>query len=214
VRIYFARHGESEANLLRLISNRELPHHLTERGREQARALANELRGAGVARIYSSPIPRARETAGIVGGALGLPFAVTEALREYDCGVAEGRADDEAWALYAAADAGWRRGALESRVPGGESFLDMRARFVPFVERLVADRERIGGDVLLIGHGGLYRCMLPLVLLGVTPEQARATPFGNCQYVLAAAAADGLRCERYCGAPLAALTNPSSKPPS
>jgi 2,3-bisphosphoglycerate-dependent phosphoglycerate mutase len=214
MRIFFARHGESEANLLRVISNRDLPHHLTERGREQARALADELRGAGVARIFSSPILRARETAAIVADVIGLPFVVTEALREYDCGVAEGRADEEAWAMYVAADADWQRGALESRVPGGESFLDMRARFVPFVERLAAERERVGGDVLLIGHGGLYRCMLPLVLPEVSPEHARATPFGNCQYVLALAGADGLRCERYCGAPLAALTIPSSKPPA
>nr|PZN29577.1 MAG: hypothetical protein DIU80_09165 [Chloroflexota bacterium] len=76
-----------------------MPHHLTERGRQQATRLAEELRGRPIARIASGPILRARKTAALLAAACGLPLDVTDALREYGCGVAEGRADAEAWAL-------------------------------------------------------------------------------------------------------------------
>ena len=62
MRIYFARHGESQANLLHEISNRGLKHGLTRRGREQAVALADRLQNLAVTHIYSSPLLRAIET--------------------------------------------------------------------------------------------------------------------------------------------------------
>ena len=40
MRILFTRHGESEANIQHIISNRSLPHQLTEKGVDQAAALA------------------------------------------------------------------------------------------------------------------------------------------------------------------------------
>jgi len=43
MRIVFARHGESEANLVGLFSNRGWKHPLTPHGRQQALELANHL---------------------------------------------------------------------------------------------------------------------------------------------------------------------------
>ena len=42
MKLYFVRHGESEANLLHELSNRGLRHGLTDLGREQAGLLAEE----------------------------------------------------------------------------------------------------------------------------------------------------------------------------
>src|SRR5215510_3422657 len=95
MKIYFARHGESEANLLHEFSNRGVKHGLTQKGRAQAAELAVELAAKPILRIYSSPLLRATQTAGILAEALGLEVEVTDALREYDCGVLEGRADEE-----------------------------------------------------------------------------------------------------------------------
>jgi hypothetical protein len=108
VKLYFARHGESEANVLRVISNRGATHGLTERGRRQSAELASNLKGAGVTRVYSSPLLRALQTAEIVSSALGVAYEVTDALREFDCGIAEGRADPEAWALHRRVMDDWR----------------------------------------------------------------------------------------------------------
>jgi broad specificity phosphatase PhoE len=55
VRILFARHGEGLANTLRIISNRDLPHPLTEKGRARATALAEKLAERPIQRIYASP---------------------------------------------------------------------------------------------------------------------------------------------------------------
>ena len=49
MRLYFVRHGQSEANVLRVISNRDLPHHLTDMGRQQAEALARSLADVSLA---------------------------------------------------------------------------------------------------------------------------------------------------------------------
>ena len=107
MKLYFARHGESEANLLRVFSNRGLKHGLTEEGRAQARILARALQPAPVTGLYTSPLLRAVQTAEIVAEVLGLSYAITDALREYDCGVWEGRSDDAGWEEYERVLAAW-----------------------------------------------------------------------------------------------------------
>ncbi len=110
MRIYFARHGRSEANVTKEISNRGWKHPLTEEGRAQAKALGERLKGEGITRIYSSPVMRAVQTAQMVGIMLQLPFTIVEALRENDNGSLEGRSDDAAWAIYNQTIAAWLAG--------------------------------------------------------------------------------------------------------
>jgi broad specificity phosphatase PhoE len=168
MRIYFTRHGESQANLLHQVSNRGLRHGLTRKGREQAVALADRLRNLPVTRIYSSPVLRAIETSVILANRLELDYEVVDALREYDCGIAEGRSDAEAWQLWRALFDAWvveRR--WEQRIEGGESFYDIRERFVPFIEGLVNRYGSTEAGVVCVSHGGVYWMMLPLVLKNV-----------------------------------------------
>ncbi|HEU4744820.1 MAG TPA: histidine phosphatase family protein [Anaerolineales bacterium] len=82
MRLCFVRHGESEANVLRVISNRESPFELTPPGRQQAGTLANQLRDIPVTTIFSSPILRARQTAEILARSFNQSYRVTDALRE------------------------------------------------------------------------------------------------------------------------------------
>jgi probable phosphoglycerate mutase len=200
MKLYFVRHGESEANLLHEFSNRGRKHGLTDRGRQQAASLARKLQGASVAKLFSSPLLRAVQTAEILAGELGVPYRVTDALREYDCGVLEGRADAASWAAYQAVFDDWiRRGRWASRIEGGESLLDIQERFVPFIERLVEEGRDSPGSVVLVGHGGLYHCMLPLVLVNVDWDLALAQPIHNTGYVLAEARPEALVCISWCG---------------
>ncbi|MEW5870501.1 MAG: histidine phosphatase family protein [Chloroflexota bacterium] len=201
MRLYFVRHAESEANLLKEISNRGLKHGLTGRGRAQAAALGDNLHPACANKIYTSPLLRAVQTAEILASALGLPVETSDALREYDCGVLEGKSDPDSWALHRQVRLAWlEQGAWEQRIPGGESFLDIQARFEPFIQRLLQSPQ--GASLILVGHGGLYTCMLPLVLANVSFAFA-TQPFPNTAYVLARAQPDGsLRCLEWCGAPV------------
>jgi len=161
-KIYFVRHGESEANLLREISNRGFKHGLTERGIQQAEQLARELRRVPFARIYTSPIKRAFQTAEILSQVLKIPLEITPALREFDCGELEGKSDPESWAIFDQVVEQWQEGNWAAHIPGGESHIDIQTRFIPFIEALIQKYAR--ENILLVGHGGTYRCMFPLVV--------------------------------------------------
>lgn len=168
MRILFARHGESQANISHEISNRGLRHPLTQKGREQAALLAQRLESESITRIYSSPVLRAIETSVIAANHLCVDYDVTEALREYDMGELEGRSDEKTWEAWKELFDAWaihRR--WEQHMPGGESFHDVKKRFVPFIERLVDQYRRTDATLLCIAHGGLYWMMLPLVLHNV-----------------------------------------------
>lgn len=198
MKLYFVRHGESEANTLRVISNRGWVHPLTEKGRHQAHDLADRLCGAGIARIYTSPLQRAVQTAQILARTLEVEAEITDALREFDCGIAEGRLDAEAWQLHAWVTQEWAlHHRWESRIEGGESFHDMCDRFMPLVNGLIKDYVNRQDNFVLIGHGGLYYSMLPQVLVNLPPRFD--FPFPNTGYVLAETRPGRLVCLEWCG---------------
>ena len=193
MKIYFTRHGESEANLLREHSNRGFKHPLTEKGRAQAAALAQKLVDIPINRLFTSPIMRAVQTAEILSDALGVSYEITDALREYDCGILEGRADEAAWQLHFAVFDAWvHQKDWERRIEGGESFIEIRDRFVPFIEQLIVEYGESLVNIVLVGHGGLYRCMLPLVLANADSDFVLKQPMGNTACIVAEAGPEGL----------------------
>src|SRR5512143_3225186 len=195
MRIYFARHGESHANLLREISNRGLRHGLTRMGRAQAALLAESLRDFPIKRIYSSPLLRAIETSIILADRLDADYEVVVALREYDCGVAEGRSDPQAWQMWQGLFDAWvQEGRWEQRIEGGESFNDIRARFVPFIEGLVNKYGSSDAGIVCVSHGGVYWMMLPLVLKNVDNSLMTRHGFDYTSCVVAETRPAGLYC--------------------
>jgi broad specificity phosphatase PhoE len=195
MKIYFTRHGESEANLLREFSNRGSKHGLTAKGREQATLLAQKLKPLSVSKLYASPLLRAVQTAEILAETLACPYEITDSLREYDCGVLEGHSDAAGWDIYEIVLQDWlAHGYYNRRIEGGESFLDMQARFVPFIENLLQEHRQTEAHLVLVGHGGLYRCMLPLVLTNIDFNFTLQHSLGHTGYVLAESRAEGLYC--------------------
>jgi len=199
MRLFFTRHGESQANVARVISNRDLPHPLTEKGRAQALSLADRMATEQIVAIYASPILRAQQTAQLIGKHLALPIIISDALREFDCGVMEGRADEEAWAAHHRVTAAWARGDYVQSIPGGESYLDMQARFVPFVNQLVAHHAQSDDGILLISHGSLLHQMLPLVLSNIDNTFVEQHPLRNCACVYTSVKNGTLYCSDWDG---------------
>jgi broad specificity phosphatase PhoE len=186
MKLYFVRHGESEANLLHEISNRGQKHGLTPQGREQGATLASRLASCNITQLFTSPLLRATQTADILADALGLPYQITDALREYDCGMLEGNSDDATWERYRQLRRDWiDHHHWEARIEQGESFHDMQQRFVPFIQPLLQQTDSSTGAIVFIGHGGLYACMLPLILQNVSFAMAATYPFPNTAYVFA-----------------------------
>ena len=192
MKLYFIRHGESEANTLHIISNRESAFHLTELGRGQAAALAKNLDDIPLTAIYASPVLRARETAQIVSQAFELSYQITEALREYDCGILEEQGDEESWRMHGEIAEDWIVHRNYTRKPeGGECFLEIQERFLPFVASLKQDLD---DHILLIGHGGLFHLMLPLLLTNVDDDFVRSHGLGHTECVVAELRSDEWVC--------------------
>jgi len=192
VKLYFVRHGESEANTQHVISNRASSFGLTELGREQADSLVENLRDIPISAIFSSPILRAKETADIVSRAFYLPYQVTEALREYDCGYLEGKSDEESWKQHRKYYEDWTvHHNYTSKPTAGENFIDIQHRFLPFIESL---KHREDKHILLIGHGGLFHLMLPLILNNIDDDFVRSHGIGHTECVIAELRQGGFKC--------------------
>ncbi len=153
--ILLARHGETDDNVppQRFMGWRDTP--LNDRGREQAHALAAAVRARGLVAIWSSQLTRARETAEIVGAAVGVAAQVDERFAESHRGRWEGRVvtdiareEPERWAA-------WRRGGAGFRFPGGESLLEHQTRALGALD----DVRRGPLPALVVAHGGTIRAI-------------------------------------------------------
>lgn len=196
--LYFVRHGQSEANVEHVISNRGRVHGLTALGREQATQTAAALADGGVSRIFSSPLLRAEQTAAILSEAWGAPYEVTDALREYDCGVLEGQSDPLSWDRHRAVWERWmNHGDFDARAEDGESYRDIEARFVPFIHGLIAAYGDHDTALALVSHGGTLRAALPLVLANVDLAFAKAHGLRNVDTVRAELHGDRLLCRAW-----------------
>lgn len=200
MKIYFARHGESQANLLKIISNRNLPHGLTENGRRQALRMADRLSEHPITRIYSSPLLRAVQTGAIVAERLQVECEQTEGLREYDCGIAEGRSDEAAWRLWREEYNAWVfNHAYDYQIQGGESFQQVRRRFTDFMDGLIKLYAGSPVELLCISHGGIYSVMFPLIMHNVNPEMMMKYGFDFTSIIVAEHRASGLVCVEWNG---------------
>jgi len=162
------RHGETDDNAAARFQGR-LDTQLNDRGREQSRALAQRLRGEGLRALYTSPLRRARETARIVGDALGLEAVVDERLSEADTGDWTGLLTSEIVARAAGEYARWRAADPTFRLPGGESVAEQSERMAA----ALADVARGPLPALVVTHGGSIRAVAGL-------ERDPGESVGNC----------------------------------
>jgi broad specificity phosphatase PhoE len=152
--IFLARHGESDWNVeKRFQGHTDRP--LTERGREQAYALADLVAGEKIDAIYTSPLSRAQETAEIVAARAGLePVALPE-LREVDTGSWSGLSRADVEARFPEGFARWRSGA--SGWEDGETYEEMAERVIGALGTVAEAHP--DGRVLVISHGGPIRAI-------------------------------------------------------
>ncbi len=145
VPLWLVRHGATDWSDAGCLNGwTDVP--LNERGRLEARSLAERLAGRELAGIWSSDLVRARETARLAVGEPG----PDRRLRELDFGSLEGRRWEECPAEV--------RDALSAFdgfcAPGGESVGELRSRVCEFVGALP------DGEHLIFTHGGVIRVLL------------------------------------------------------
>lgn len=171
--VLLARHGETADNAARRFQGMRNPP-LNARGREQAAALAGQLREEEIATMWASPLLRAAETAEIVAEALGLDVRFDDRLREIDVGDWAGRSYAEVLLEAPGELERWAQGDLGFRFPGGESLAEQTERVVAALEEI-----REGAlPALVVCHGGVIRVAQRALGRGVG-EDAELAQVGN-----------------------------------
>jgi|SRR5581483_11612906 len=141
--IMVARHGETDWNREGRWQGWADPP-LNDTGREQARALAAQLRDVPFDAVFSSDLRRAFETAEIVAKPHGVPVVADRDLREIDIGSWSGLTHDEI-----------REQFPDGVRPDGETREQLARRVHDAVVRIA--RENLGRRILIVSHGGTFR---------------------------------------------------------
>ena len=135
-RIYMVRHGATELTAEdRFAGSTDVP--LSDEGRDQIAELAERLRCDKLDAIYSSPMSRTLETARIIAAPHGIEPRPESGLREIDYGRWEGRTRDELEAEHAEEYDAWQEDPLTVAPQGGESGVQVLARALPVMRRVV-----------------------------------------------------------------------------
>jgi broad specificity phosphatase PhoE len=166
-RLLLIRHAESEGNRDQVFT--ATPYvGLTERGRRQARAAAEWIARHHEPRlVVTSPFTRARETAGIAAGVLGVPTVVEPDLRERDYGALAGMA-------YATPRPGYDRERYWLWRPDrGETLEEVLVRVGAALDRIAAGAP--DGDVVVVSHGAVMMAAQRHVT-GTWPPAGRVVP--------------------------------------
>ena len=152
MKLILARHGRTEGNVIKALDSRPPGMPLDEVGRAQAEDLARRLAATPVAAVYASRATRAQQTAAPVAAAHDLPVVVLDGVQEADCGELEGATDPASHERFQDVYEAWLNEEFDARLPGGESALEVRARFVAAVEAVA------GADpVVVVSHGAAIR---------------------------------------------------------
>lgn len=200
MKLLFTRHGHSIANQENRISNRGWRNGLSERGIGQAVALGRHLNQFHLEKIFSSPLKRAWETAQIISTATGSQIHIITGAREFDCGIAEERNDEQAWAIHREARRHWFvLGQPEYTIPGGESQSGVIQRFRGSIATITSQAVE---NALIVGHAGLYRLTLPAILTNLPENIFSVHHVGHTELIVTEADSGSITCSTWCGYPV------------
>jgi broad specificity phosphatase PhoE len=168
-----ARHGESTLNFEnRINGDPDVPVHLTEKGRDEARLLGQQLAHVPLELCVHTRFSRTRQTAEIALAGRDVPFEEVATLDDIDIGELEGNTLEK----YRA----WKRAhTRRDAFPGGESLDDAARRYADAFERLL---ERPESSILVLTHEIPLRYAINAAdgsdeLDGPAHQLANATPY-------------------------------------
>lgn len=149
-RLYFVRHGLSEANAEGIISG-QLETPLTDIGRHQAKQVAKQIKDNDyeIDLIVSSPMSRARQTAFIIADIIAYPLnriVLEPLLMERNYGQLQGTSLDEFYARFTYQDV--------DKIPDAETIEALQQR----AEMALGSIKKFGElAILVVSHGAFGR---------------------------------------------------------
>ena len=156
--LFLIRHAESAWNAEQRWQGWGDPP-LSERGLEQAQALARALADQAIDGLFTSDLLRAIQTAAPLGRVLGREPSPDSALRELNIGAWTGLTRAEISERDAPILERFASGDFDVRAPGGESRDELRRRVHGRVAELV--RAHPGGRLALVTHRGVIGILRP-----------------------------------------------------
>ncbi len=159
MKIFMVRHGQTDSNVAKVIMGQRVDESLNGVGRQQAEELAESMKDMQFDVIFSSPLKRAAETAGILAKNRTAPVILRDELKERDFGSVSGKSWAEADAIAGAEPGNLkevdRHLDYDYRPYGGESAEDVKKR----LGRIIAEIKENYSDkrVLIVAHGGILR---------------------------------------------------------
>ena len=149
MRIYLVRHGETELNQKKCYYG-HMDVGLSEKGVKQAKAIGAFFQNRSFDVVVSSPLIRAVKTAEYILGGREQKIVVDERLSEQNFGIFEGFTYEQLLERYPDEFQSWNQDFSGYRIPGGESFSDVRDRIDNYLKELIG-RD---GTMLLVAHKG------------------------------------------------------------
>lgn len=194
-RLLLVRHGESQAQVDRVVGGPTGCNGLSELGRRQVAALAERWRERGlvVDRLIASTLPRAAETAESLAPVLGgLAVLCDPDLVELAPGECDGMSWDDYQSRYGV---DMRADPYAELSPGGESVAAFLFRVGRALHRIVV--EAASTTVVVVCHGGVVDgsliCFLGLPLQRAADLDLRSTNAGVTEWLVHAEKNEPLR---------------------
>jgi len=173
MKIYLVRHGETEWNREEVFRGRlDVP--LNENGRRQSQRTGLHLRRMPVARILSSPLMRARQTAEIIAEEVLKPVQAMEELTDMGFGTWEGLPLVEVRRRFPRELEVWAREPHKWRIEGAETLQDVRKRLLRALKGIRGEE-----DVIVVTHRVVCK-VLACLLLGIPNSRFWYLRFDPC----------------------------------
>jgi len=155
--LYLVRHGQTLWNREKRMQG-HLDSPLTEKGIMQASKLSERINDIAFDKIFASPSNRAYRTAEILKMDRPLDIIKRDELREINLGDWEGKKISEISESEPERHLNfWERPHLYTS-DTGESFFDIKARVIPFVEKIVSENR--GKRILIVSHTTIIKTIL------------------------------------------------------
>ena len=180
--LWIFRHARARGNRRHILngSRKDVP--LTSYGRRQAKELAKNWKIKPDV-IISSPMRRAKQTAGYFGRKFGIEIEYLDLLKEHDLGDWTGcsalRMKKEFPDYFFDYEDGTKSHFLK-KVPGGESWEDTKKRARLALTEI--KRRYKGKKVVAFAHG-IFTIACVANITGITPPKLWAYRLKNCEYV-------------------------------
>ena len=168
MRIYLARHGETQWNVERRMQGWG-DSALTNLGQQQARQHGELLHRERVSRIFASDLGRVRQTLTLIRESCNVDLRFDANLRECNMGQWEGQRVEDIQQEWQVEYHQWRQDNERFSPPDGESISDMKPRLATALNAITDHSE---SRVAFVTHGITTRVLLDL-LIGLSDQQKR-----------------------------------------